>query len=53
MKKEELYSAYLQARLDRARQRMHAAESDLAYEDSRQTVLALEALLKTELRRVA
>lgn len=53
MRKQELYTVYLQARLDRAKKRMNDAESDLAFEDSRQTVLALEALLKNELRRVA
>ena len=53
MRKQELYTVYLQARLDRALKRMYDAESDSEYENNRQTVLALQALIDYELRRVA
>ena len=53
MRKQELYTVYLQARLDRALKRMYDAESDIEYENNRQTVLALQALIDHELRRVA
>lgn len=53
MRKQELYTVYLQARLDRALKRMYDAESDFEYENNRQTVLALQALIDYELRRVA
>lgn len=50
---QDLFRAYLKARLERAEQRMDLSETDGEFEANRQVVIALKAMLEPIGRRAA